>query len=123
MYEDGERLDLSVAPEYAYLNAHGARAVTPFGGTDGRMYRLLNNDSTDEVFLCKGSFFMLPYAAASVTALDEAGKEIGPAPFTVETGRTLLARMKGAFSYRVAKPASWREPNAACVIEGYLKEE
>ncbi len=122
-WKGGGRLDLSVAPDYAYLNAYDTRAVTPFGGTNGRMYRLLNSDGTDEVFLCKGSFFMLPYAAASVTALDEAGKEIGPAPFTVETGRTLLARMKGAFSYRVAKPASWREPNAACVIEGYLKEE
>jgi hypothetical protein len=120
-WRDGERLDLSVAPEYAYLNAHGARAVTPFGGTDGRMYRLLNNDGTDEVFLCKGSFFMLPYTAESVTALDEAGKEIGPAPFTVEAGQTRLAPMKGAFSYRVSKPATWREPSAASVLDGYLK--
>ena len=121
MWKDGGRLDLSVAPEYAYFNAHGTRAVTPFGGTDGRMYRLLNGDGMDEVFLCKGSFFMLPYVAVSVTALDEAGKEIGPASFTVEAGRTLLARTKGAFSYRVAKPVSWHEPKAACVVEGYLK--
>lgn len=120
-WQDGGRLDLSVAPEYAYLNAHGARTVTPFGGTDGRMYRLLNDDGTDEVFLCNGSFFVLPYAAESVTALDEAGKEIGPASFTVEAGQTRLAPMKSAFSYRVSKPTTWREPSTASVLDGYMK--
>ena len=122
-WKDGKRLDLSAAPEYVYLNAHGARAVTAFGGTDGRMYRLLDlkDARVEEVFLRKGSFFMLPYEAASVTALDEAGKEIGPAPFTVEAGQTFLTPMKDAFSYRVAKPASWREPPPADVVDGYLK--
>ena len=121
-WKDGKRLDLSVAPEYVYLNAHGARAVTPFGGTDGRMYRLLNADDTDEVFLRKGAVCILPYAAESVTALDEAGKEMGPAPFTVESRQTVIKPMKGAFSYRVAKPAAWREPTAASVVDGYLKQ-
>ena len=131
-WKDGNRLDLSVAPEYVYLNAHGARAVTPFGGTDGRMYRLLDSKDLkgfkaskdlrfEEVFLRKGSFFMLPYAAVSVTALDEAGKEMGPATFAIDVGQTILTPMKGAYSYRVAKPAAWREPTAAVVVDGYLK--
>ena len=122
-WDGGKRLDLSVAPEYVYLNAHGVRAVTPFGGTDGRMYRLLSADGTDEVFLRKGTLCILPYAAESVTALDEAGKEMGPAPFTVESGMTHLKPMKGAFSYRVAKPAAWREPAADTVANGYLKPQ
>ena len=117
----GGRLDLSVAPEYVYLNAHGTRAVTPFGGTDGRMYRLLEAGGTDEVFLRKGSVFILPYAATAVTALDEAGREIGPAPFATEEGRTILKSMKSAFSYRAVKPVAWREPAAATAVDGYLK--
>ena len=120
-WKDGKRLDLSVAPEYVYINAHGALSVTPFGGTDGRMFRLPGADGMEEVFLRKGTKFVLPYAAVSVTALDEAGQEMGPAPFKVEDGGTHLTPMKGAFSYRVAKPAAWREPAAATVVDGYLK--
>ena len=119
----GKRLDLSVAPEYVYLNAHGALSVTPFGGTDGRMYRLLGADGAEEVFLRKGSKFILPYAAVSVTALDESGADIGPASFKVEDGRTHLVPSKGAFSYRVVKPDSWREPSADTVSDGYLKPQ
>ena len=117
----GTRLDLSVAPEYVYLNAHGALSVTPFGGTDGRMYRLPGGNGTEEVFLRKGTRFVLPYAAVSVTALDESGAAIGPASFKVEDGRTHLVPSKGAFSYRVEKPTSWREPPADMVADGYLK--
>lgn len=108
-WKGGGRLDISVAPDYVYLNAYGKKADTPFGGTNGRMYRLIGTDGTDEVFLCAGTAFALPYAAVSVTALDEAGKEIGSAPFTVENGRTRLAPVKKALSYRVAKPPTWRE--------------
>lgn len=108
-WKGGGRLDISVAPDYVYLNAYGEKADTPFGGTNGRMYRLIGTDGTGEVFLCAGTAFALPYAAVSVTALDEAGKEIGPAPFTVENGRTRLAPVKKALSYRVAKPPTWRE--------------
>jgi hypothetical protein len=120
-WKGGKRLDLSVSPEYVYLNAHGALADTPFGGTNGRMYRLLGEDGKEEVFLREGTEFTLPYAAVSVTALDEAGKETGPAEFKVEGGRTRLVSTKGVFSYRVAKPASWREPAAGSVVDGYLK--
>ena len=119
----GKRLDLSVAPEYVYLNAHGTLSVTPFGGTDGRMYRLLGAEGTEEVLLRKGSKFILPYAAVSVTALDESGAAIGPAPFKVEDGRTHLMPSKGAFSYRVVKPDLWREPSADTVADGYLKPQ
>ncbi len=122
-WKGGGRLDLSVSPEYVYLNAHGSRAVTPFGGTDGRMYRLLSSGGEEEVFLQKGSVFLLPYAAASATALDEAGKEMGPAEIKVEGGMTSLKKKAGAFSYRVAKPSGWREPAAERVVEGYLKPE
>ena len=114
----GGRLDVSVAPDYAYLNARGKKADTPFGGTDGRMYRLIGTDGTDEVFLCAGTAFSLPYAAVSVTARDEAGGDIGPAPFATGDGRTRLAPMKGAFSFRVKKPASWREPKPDAALTG-----
>ena len=68
------------------------------------MYRLVETGGTEEVFLRSGKTFVLPYSAKSVTALDEAGKEIGPVPFAVECGRTRLTPVKGAYSYRVSKP-------------------
>jgi hypothetical protein len=118
--ESGNRTDLSVSPEYAYINAYGKYAITPFGGTNGRMYRLISPDGTDEVFLRKGTRFLLPYAAVSVTALDEVGKEIGSVPFAVKAGMTDLKPVKGAFSYRVVKPSAWREPPAKNAVDIYL---
>ena len=118
--ESGNRTDLSVSPEYTYINAYGKSAITPFGGTNGRMYRLINSDGTDEVFLRKGTRFLLPYAAVSVTALDEVGKEIGSVPFAVKAGMTDLKPVKGAFSYRVVKPSAWREPPAKNAVDIYL---
>ena len=113
---DGKRLDISVAPDYVYLNAYGNMSVSPFGGTDGRMYRLIEKDGSDEVFLRKGKIFILPYAAKSVVALDEAGKTIGSAPFEVKGGVTHLVPWHNAFSYRVEKPSGWNEPSGANVF-------
>ena len=113
----GGRFDISVAPDYVYLNAYGRCGDSPFGGTDGRMYRLIGNDGTDEVFLCAGTVFTLPYAAVSVIALDEGGKEMGPAPFSVKNGITSLAPVRNAVSYRVVKPRAWREPAAKNAVD------
>ena len=85
--------------------------------------RLLGAEGTEEVLLRKGSKFILPYAAVSVTALDESGAAIGPASFKVEDGCTHLVSSKGAFSYRVVKPDSWREPSVDTVADGYLKPQ
>ena len=110
---DGKRFDISIAPDYVYLNAYGNKSVSPFGGTDGRMYRLVGKDDTDEVFLCKGKVFILPYAAKSVVALDGARISISSVPFEVKDGMTHLVPQPNAFSYRVVKPSGWNEPSAA----------
>ena len=119
-WRGGGRLDMSVSPDYVYFDAYGALSTTPWGGTDGRMYRLNGKDGTEEVFLRTGTVCELPYAAVSVTALDFAGEAIGSAPFTVVEGRTRLSPMPGAFSYRVRKPSGWREAPAKTVFAGYL---
>ena len=103
--KDGKRLDISVAPDYTYLNAYGKFSDSPYGGTDGRMYRLVKKDGTEEVFLRSGKTFVLPYAAKSITALDAVGKEIGPVPFEVKDGCTWLKSQKNATSYRVVRGA------------------
>ena len=100
---DGHRLDIAVAPDYVYLNAHGKLSVSPQGGTDGRMYRLMEKNGTEEVFLAKGTVFILPYEAKSVTALDEDGNAFGAVAFRTENGQTRLVPRKGATSYRVTK--------------------
>ncbi len=101
--KDGKRLDVSVAPDYTYLNAYGKYSDSPHGGTDGRMYRLVEKDGTEEVFLRSGKTFVLPYAAKSVTALDAVGKEVGPVPFEVKDGCAWLKPLKNATSYRVVR--------------------
>ena len=103
--DDGGRLDVAVAPDYVYLNAYGKYAESPQGGTDGRMYRLVADDGTEEVFLAKGGKFVLPYEAASVVSLDEGGNANGAAEFSVEGGRTCIVPREGAVSYRVSRPA------------------
>ena len=116
MRKDGKRLDISVAPDYVYLNAYGKRGDSLFGGTDGRMYRLIEPGGTDEVFLSEGTAFSLPYAAVSVMALSEDGKDIGAVPFTTDGGQTRLSNAKGAISYRVRKPFAWCEADAAVAL-------
>lgn len=118
---DGTRLDISVAPDYAYLNAYGRNGVSSFGGTDGRMYRLIGENGTDEVFLCTGKVFTLPYMAVTVVALGEDGSAIGPVPFEVKDGTTQLAPLPGTCSYRVAKPSGWSEPSAANVFGAFAE--
>ena len=61
----------------------------------------------------------LPYAAVSVTRLDAAGAEIGPASFAVTNGRTRLVADPGAYSYRAVKPTGWTEPPAATLAQAF----
>ena len=115
------RLDISVAPDYCYIDAHGTFAETPFGGTDGRMYRLSRDGDSEEVFLRKGQSFVLPYAALAVEALNGEGKFMGAAKFRTERGMTRITPREGAVSYRVARPKGWRSPPARKAAEGYAR--
>lgn len=101
---DGQRCDLSVAPEYVYIDGRGTWAEFAEGASDGIFYRLVVKDS-EEVFLAdKATKAALPYAAKSVTPLDEAGKPVPVGtPLVVEKGRTLLKPQHGVVSWRVVK--------------------
>ena len=101
--DDGRRLDISVAPDYVYLNAYGNESSSPYGATDGRMYRIIEDAFTEEVFLRKGNVFILPYKAKSVIALDENRNSIQGARFEVKDGKTSLKPMSKAVSFRVIR--------------------
>ena len=119
-WNGGARADISISPDYVYLNAHGKAVQTPWGGTDGRMYRIPADDGTEEVFLRTGSFCELPYAAASATAIDAEGTAIGPAELTHIGGRTRLAFRDGVFSCRVTRPKGWADPAPSRAMDGYM---
>ena len=115
----GCRLDVSVASDYVYLNAHGRHVETPFGTTAGRLLRLREAGGTEEVFLLQGKKAELPYAAEEVVKVDEEGREQGAAAYAVADGRTTLVAQDGAYSFRVTPPAGWRGAAAAAAAEPF----
>ena len=84
MRKDGKRLDVSVAPDYTYLNAYGKYSDSPHGGTDGRMYRLVEKDGTEEVFLRSGKTFKTKTDTGRVQVPDNAPG--GACEVTTDTG-------------------------------------
>jgi len=93
---DGHRLDLSVSPDYIYINAHSKFVQTPFGATDGALIRLMEKGGTEEVFIWRGQAgASLPYAAQSVVKVDESGKENGAAEYEIVDGQTVLRPQDG----------------------------
>lgn len=113
------RADACVSPHYVYLDGRGTWFETPFGAAAGRLIRIRATNGTDEVFLRHASEAALPYAAVSVEMLDEAGASLGPARTRTVDGRTWLTADAKAFSYRVVRPADWREPSAATLAGAF----
>ena len=118
--KDGHRLDLSVSSGYVFINAHGRSTRTRYGSTDGTLLRLRESQGTEEVFIWRGTTGTLPYEAESVVKVDEQGKEVGAAEFTVKDGETTLKPQKGAYSFRVKPVATAELATADSVAEDFL---
>jgi len=123
-FRAGGRADACAAPESFYMDGRGTWFDSGHGATDGRLIRLFAPGgsqlaATEEIFIRHAKEVELPYAAVSVTRLDAAGAEIGPASFAVTNGRTRLVADKAAYSYRAVKPAGWTEPPAATLAQAF----
>ena len=113
---EGVRMAFACGPEYSYICSREKKWVeAPGGGTDGEMVRLFGRDGTEEVIPFGAKKMMLPYAAVKITGLDkEDSKDVGEVPFKVdEKGHTIFEVQKNAYSYRVTRPAGWREPDVS----------
>lgn len=102
---DGHRADLSICPDYVYIDGRGTFTRFDEGGSDHVLLRLPEPGGTEEVLLLLGtSEAELPYTAARITALAEDGSEMATSvPFTIRDGRTVVRPVKGVYSFRCRK--------------------
>ncbi|MCD6351396.1 MAG: hypothetical protein J7M26_04660, partial [Armatimonadetes bacterium] len=102
----GHRCDYAATPAYIYVDGRGKFMRFPKAASQGQaICRILG----------KGKYEIIPYQgveagfaikATSAVALDEAGKELGPAEVRVSRGLTYVMPVKGAFSYLVQGDAA-----------------
>ena len=95
------RVDYSVSEKYFYVDGRGQFTRFPKAASDGQaICRILDNGEF-EIIPINNADCGFAITATSAVALDEAGKEIGPAQTRVSRGLTYIIPVKDAFSYRV----------------------
>jgi hypothetical protein len=111
---NGRRADLSVSPDYTYIDGRGAFARFPEGASAGvAICRALTNGFA-EILLHKTAEAGFPFAFTEAVALDKAGAVLGPADVQAARGLAYVQPVKGAFSYRVRSAAQPPAAQLAC---------
>ncbi len=98
---DSARCDFVVSPAYFYVDGRGRFARFPKAAGAGVGICRPLSDRTWEVILYDGRECGFAVDAAAAVALDEAGKELGPAELRRARGLTYVMPVQGAFSYRL----------------------
>lgn len=102
---DGHRADYAATPAYLYVDGRGHFT---------RFEKAASNGIGICRFLPDGKWEVIPYQhadcgfaipAATAIALDQAGKEIGPAHLRISRGLTYVVPVEGAFSYVLSPQA------------------
>lgn len=100
---DGHRVDLSVSPDYTYLDGRGKFTRFAEGASAGvAICRTLTNDLV-EVLLYKTTEAGFPFAMADAVALDKTNVVISVADVRTARGMSYVRPVAGAFSYRVRR--------------------
>jgi hypothetical protein len=100
---NGRRADLSVSPEYTYVDGRGTFARFPEGASAGvAICRTLTN-SIAEILLHKTAEAGFPFALSEAVAIAQDRQVIGPAEVRVARGLSYVQPVKSAFSYLVRK--------------------
>ena len=111
-FVNGHRADLSVSPDYVYVDGRGRFVSFDEGGSDGVLLRLAYTsvvdkplaDGEEDVLLLRGATVAeLPYEASSVCAMDFAGNVVKRMVPEIGGGRTVLRPLDGVVSWRVAR--------------------
>ena len=101
--KSGRRADLSVSPEYVYLNGRGEFARFSEGGSDGKLVRLLRKDGDEELITSGATAVELPYAAKRIVEVGFAYDTAKEVPFDVYSGRSVFKCRSGRNYYKVEK--------------------
>ena len=111
-FVDGHRADLSVSPDYVYVDGRGRFVSFDEGASDGLLLRLRYTsvvgrplaDGEEDVLLLRGATVAeLPYAAKSISAMDLEGDVVKTLEPDVRGGVTRIVPVDGAVSYRVSR--------------------
>ena len=109
---DGHRADLSVSPDYVYVDGRGRFVRFGEGASDGILLRLFYTSvpgkplaaGEEDVVLRGGATVAeLPYAAKGIAAMDLDGNTVARVKPVVKDGRTVIRPVDGAVSYRVKR--------------------
>jgi hypothetical protein len=101
--KSGHRADLSVAPDYVYVNGRGRFVRFAEGGCDGKLVRVFEQDGTEKLLLSDAKRIELPYAAKKITDIGYWQERSENVEFTVEDGRTVIKCPGARNLYKVEK--------------------
>ena len=105
----GGRYDYSVSFDYIFFDGRGTwQSLEKAGGTGQGICRNLS-DGTFEVIYSRGTEIGFKLDANEAVALNEAGKELGPAKLKKARGYLFVEPVKNAFSYILRKNKGQRD--------------
>ena len=100
---DGRRADLSVSPDYTYIDGRGVFTRFPEGASDGIAICLTLTNGVAEILLHKTREAGFPCLLTEAVALDKARAVIGAATVRTSRGLSYVQPVPGAFSYRALR--------------------
>ncbi|MDD4785719.1 MAG: hypothetical protein PHO07_00985 [Pirellulales bacterium] len=109
---DGHRADYVDGPAYTYANGRGRFTRFDRAACDGQLIAHRRAGGSVELIPvgCRVGFAVDIGGAAAAVALDEAGKEIGPADTRFSRGLVHVVPVEGAFSYLLSPRPAPPEP-------------
>ena len=111
--QDGRRVDWAATPAHLYVDGRGRFARTDAGASAGQAACRILGGGRFEIIPVGGAECGFRLKATKATALDAAGKAIGPAQVRAARGLAYVQPVAGAFSYLVeGEPAAPAAPLA-----------
>lgn len=120
---EGHRADRAVTPKYLYVDGRGTFARFPQAAGDGIGICRILPDDRYEIIPFAGSDCGFAIAVSGAVALDEAGKELGPATLRRARGLTYVVPVEGAFSYLLAKAPAAGGQDLTCARDRVIPGE
>lgn len=99
----GHRADLSVSPDYTYIDGRGVFTRFPEGASAGVGICRTYTNGLAEILLSKTAEAGFPFTFKRAVALDRTNAVIGSAEVRTARGLSYVQPVAGAFSYRVLK--------------------
>jgi len=119
---NGHRADLSVSPDYTYIDGRGTFVRFPEGASAGAAICRTLTNGLAEILLSQTSEAGFPFTFKKAVALDKTNAVIGNAEVRTARGLSYVQPVTGAFSYRALRdptpPTVALTCDRECVIPG-----